>query len=64
MRLADWLKQNDVTQAQFAKDIDVSQGLISGYLDGSIWPGKDKAERIFKATNGDVTPTDFLEAAE
>lgn len=64
MKLADWLKQHDVTQAQFADDIGVSKGAVSGYCNGAGWPEKKTAEKIFARTDGAVTPNDFLEAAE
>lgn len=74
MRLGDWLKGDDkarprrpkVTQAEFARRIGCSVTLITAYIDGSVWPGRERMEAIVRETDGSVTANDFLhvEAAE
>lgn len=68
MKLADWLKGDEsdapprprMTQAEFARRIGASVTLITAYIDGSVWPGRDKMEAIVRETNGAVTANDFL----
>jgi 3,4-dihydroxy 2-butanone 4-phosphate synthase / GTP cyclohydrolase II len=60
MLLADWLIREKIKRIDFAKRIDVTPQTITGYCDGDFWPKKAVAERIFKETNGEVTPNDFL----
>ncbi len=68
MKLADWLKGDEtadpprprVTQAEFARRIGAAAPLITAYIDGSVWPGRDKMEAIIRETGGAVTANDFL----
>lgn len=62
MKLKDWLIRERRTQVAFATEIEVSPSVLSGYIDGTRWPGRDKIERIMRATKGDVTANDFVEA--
>lgn len=70
MKLADWLSENGVSKAEFARLVGVTAGAITGYCDGSLWPKRPVMERIVEKTkdgrNGGVTADDFLhrEAAE
>lgn len=72
MKLSDWLKGDEeagrprVTHAEFARRIGSSVTLITAYVDGSVWPGREKMEAIVRETDGAVTANDFLqiEAAE
>lgn len=61
MKLKDWLKQEKRTQTAFAAEIGVPPSLLSGYIKGSKWPGRDKIERIYRATEGAVTANDFAD---
>lgn len=65
MRLADWLRQTNTTQAQLAKAVGATQGRISQLLKGAP-PSFALARRIADVTGGQVTANDFLtpEAAE
>ncbi len=68
MKLGEWLKGDvdaipprpKVTQAEFARRINSSVTLITGYLDGSVWPGRERMEAIVRETDGAVTANDFL----
>ena len=74
MKLGDWLKGDEtaapprprVTYAEFANRIGSSVTLITAYVDGSVWPGRDKMKAIVRETDGQVTANDFLhvEAAQ
>lgn len=60
MQLSDWLAREKIRKSEFARRIGVTPGAITGYCAGSFWITKENARRIFKETNGEVTPTDFL----
>lgn len=66
MKLADYLKREGISGAEFARRTGISEGMISLLCRGETWLSKETAIRIRLATGGDVTPTDFLpiEAAE
>ena len=74
MKLGDWLKGDEttnpprpkVTQAEFARRIGCSVTLITAYVDGSVWPGRDRMSAIVRETAGAVSASYFLlsEAAE
>lgn len=63
MKLAEYIEHKGLSRAQFAAQIGVSAGTITQWCDGTIWPGRDNAQKIFAITKGEVTPTDFLDAA-
>jgi len=61
MKLADWLRQNAVTRADFARRIGVSPGAVTLICRGDgAWLSRETAERIVAETAGAVTPNDFL----
>lgn len=60
MQLSDWLSQNNVRPSEFAKRIGVSPQTITGWCDGSFWVSKERAQAIYDATEGQVTPTDLM----
>ena len=59
MRLADWLKENDIRRRDFASRIGVSNGWVTWLCDGRAWPSREIAEKIAAETGGAVTPNDF-----
>jgi 3,4-dihydroxy 2-butanone 4-phosphate synthase/GTP cyclohydrolase II len=61
MKLGDWLKQNGLSRADFARRIGVSPGAVTLICrnDGA-WLSRETAERIVAETQGAVTPNDFL----
>lgn len=61
MKLAQFLYQHDLTDAEFAALIGVSRSLISRYRGGSRIPGKAVMLRIYRATQGAVCPNDFYD---
>ncbi len=61
MKLDDWLRQNGVTRASFARRIGVSPGAVTLICrERGAWLSRDTAERIVAETLGEVTPNDFL----
>lgn len=60
MHLADWLKAKELKPSHFAAQIGVSPQAISGWCDGTFWITKENAKKIYDATGGEVTPTDFM----
>jgi len=59
MKLRDYLKENGLTQAKFAKKAKVSQGVVSAIIRGRYNPTFDLLTRISKATKGAFKPEDF-----
>jgi DNA-binding transcriptional regulator YdaS (Cro superfamily) len=59
MKLADYLKNNDIKPSAFAARIGVSPQTITGWCDGTFWISKDRAKLVFDETGGEVTPNDF-----
>lgn len=59
MKLADFLRQNNVTLAAFASRIGTTAATVSRIADGSVVPRRRLLENIFEATQGRVTPNDL-----
>ncbi|WP_395697326.1 3,4-dihydroxy-2-butanone-4-phosphate synthase [Methylocella sp.] len=61
MKLGDWLKQNNVSRAEFARRTGLSKGAVSLFCNSSeAWVSRETAQEIFRQTGGAVTPNDFL----
>jgi 3,4-dihydroxy 2-butanone 4-phosphate synthase/GTP cyclohydrolase II len=60
MRLGEYLSERGIKKGDFAREIDVSAGWITALCDGTGWPSRDVAEKIARATSGEVTADDFL----
>ncbi len=65
MKLADWLAipNHDGTRKRrrdFAARIGVTPTMVTEYVEGRAWAGRDRFEAIVKETNGAVTPNDHL----
>jgi transcriptional regulator with XRE-family HTH domain len=60
MKLAQYLHDNHLTQSAFAKLVGAGQVQVSMWTNGKAWPTQSMAIEIFNATNGAVTPNDFL----
>ncbi|MFC3227362.1 helix-turn-helix domain-containing protein [Marinibaculum pumilum] len=59
MRLADFLKREGISGAEFARRIGVKHPTVSRYLDGQRIPRPEQMQRIHEVTNGEVGPADF-----
>lgn len=60
MRLAEYLEAKGIKRGDFAREVGVSAGWVTSLCDGSGWPSRDVAEKIARATNGEVTASDFV----
>lgn len=60
MNLATYIKQSGLRRSAFAEQIGVSPTIVTQWCAGDAWPSADMAARIFDATDGQVTPNDFL----
>lgn len=60
MKLPDWLKAEEKTQAWLAGKVDVDEISIYRYCAGLRFPTRKVLERIVRVTKGAVTPNDFL----
>lgn len=63
--LHTWRKNRGLTLAELADRIgSISIGSLSRLENGEQWPSADMARRIKEATDGAVTPNDFLSAGQ
>ncbi len=60
MKIKDYIKENGLTQQQFAYLVGVSQSTISRLLDSKESTPIGLIQRICEATKGDVKPEDFF----
>ena len=60
MKLSDWLEMKNLTASAFADQVRVSVSTVTRCMNGQRRPEWPTLEAIFKATNGAVTPNDFL----
>ncbi|KFC66866.1 3,4-dihydroxy-2-butanone-4-phosphate synthase [Bosea sp. LC85] len=61
MKLETWLRQNGMARSAFARSVGLSPASVTALCnDQSAWISRESAERIAAATNGAVTPNDFL----
>ncbi len=61
MKLADWLLANNVSHQAFGDRIGKSQAAVSRYAAGLRRPDDETLIKIYVATDGDVTPNDFVD---
>ena len=57
--LASWIAQN-TTQAQFSRDLGISESHLSNLIAGKKRASIDLIERMVMLTNGKVTANDLL----
>ncbi|EFO34359.1 riboflavin biosynthesis protein ribBA [Roseibium sp. TrichSKD4] len=61
MRLDHWLLQNGESRSAFARRAQLSPASVTALCnDPNAWISRDMARKIAEATNGAVTPNDFL----
>jgi hypothetical protein len=58
--LGKYLARNKITQQAFAASIGSTQRAVDYWLNGGRTPRPEMMQRIVDATNGAVTPNDFL----
>ena len=64
MKLSYYLSKHGIRPSRFAADIGVSPQTITGWCKGTFWIKHDQAVKVLQATNGEVTPNDFLKMEE
>ncbi len=61
MRLDEWLARAKETRSAFARRAGLSPAAVTALCnDPDVWISRETGGRIFEATNGAVTPNDFL----
>jgi 3,4-dihydroxy 2-butanone 4-phosphate synthase/GTP cyclohydrolase II len=63
MKLSEYLAAEQIKAAEFSRRTGISEATISLLSRGETWLSKDMAQRILVATDGKVTPTDFLSSS-
>jgi hypothetical protein len=58
--LCIWLARNKIRAYVFAKSIGLSPNSVTRMFTDGVWISRDVGRRIYEATNGEVTPNDFL----
>ena len=61
MKLKTYLKRNEIRVVRFAESLSVTKQAVYKWIEGSTFPRRDVLSKILKATNGDVTPIDFMQ---
>ncbi len=59
MKLADYLTDNSLSDAAFARAIGVERQAVGRYKSGERFPERPILLKIFDATGGQVTANDF-----
>jgi transcriptional regulator with XRE-family HTH domain len=62
MRLSDWIREQESTQAQIARQLGVSQPYLSMLASERRRPSIEMLDRIEAHTEGAVTLRDFINA--
>lgn len=62
MKLADYLKEHEISAREFAPKVGVSPEAIRLYLTGQRRPRADVIQAIAAETNGAVSANDFFAA--
>jgi transcriptional regulator with XRE-family HTH domain len=60
MKLAQYLKDNEVKVTDFAEKVGVTATALQRYIDGERRPKAEVLEAIHRETNGKVQPNDFF----
>jgi len=60
MKFSDWIEQERLSRSEVGRRLGISQGHISDLCAGRFWPSRSIAVRIWRLTDGAVTPNDFL----
>jgi transcriptional regulator with XRE-family HTH domain len=64
MKLADWLIAQNLSHQEFGDRIGKSQAAVSRYASGKRMPDEETLIAIFRATDGEVSPNDFVALPE
>jgi transcriptional regulator with XRE-family HTH domain len=64
MKLDEFIRTTDATEQSLADATGYSQGTINRLRNGKINPTLELLEAVMRATDGAVTPNDFLSIEE
>ena len=64
MKLIAYMDAARVREEDFAAKIGASQSYVNRRKNGHVWPSSEMARRIMDATDGAVTPNDFLSPSD
>jgi DNA-binding transcriptional regulator YdaS (Cro superfamily) len=60
-KFRDWVDRSGLRRSEIARQLAISSGHLSDLIDGRIpYPGRKTAQKIYRLTEGEVTPNDFL----
>tara|TARA_R110001606_G_C14988898_1_gene605489 strand:+ start:52 stop:246 length:195 start_codon:yes stop_codon:yes gene_type:complete len=59
MELREYLKEKEISSAKFSKKIDVLEATVLKWRYANVIPRKNDMHKIYKHTDGLVTPNDF-----
>ena len=60
MKLDTYLRQHDLSAAEFGRRVRVSRSAVIRWISGARLPDRDSMHRIVAATAGAVQPNDFF----
>jgi transcriptional regulator with XRE-family HTH domain len=63
-KIKRWLRLNRLTQTDFANQVGVTQGAVARWMTEGRIPSWRTLRRIAVATDGFITPADFIETDE
>lgn len=55
MELREWLFRKRMSVRDFSKIINYTENYVSGFMNGTRFPGRKFKEAVIKATNSEVT---------
>jgi len=64
MKLTDYLSHTGMSAETFAKKLDVTVSAVNFWRNGDRTPRIAQMRKIFDATDGAVTPNDFMPPSE
>ena len=64
MILKDWLKKENKTVADMARDLGISHSVVLRWASGERIPSSENMQKIFVYTKGEVTANDFYGVEE
>tara|TARA_R110000851_G_scaffold327364_1_gene496779 strand:+ start:215 stop:406 length:192 start_codon:yes stop_codon:yes gene_type:complete len=60
MTLSEYLNYSGKTQIKFAEEVGASAGAVKKWVYGERFPRRAHLSKIKNATQGNVTPNDFI----
>src|SRR6185295_1580748 len=61
MKLTEWLSSQNISRVEFARRVGLSPSAVTQLCNNEgAWLSRETAETIFRETQGQVTPNDFM----